>query len=651
MATAHLGGFAPQVGLFAFVAATVGFIAFGANRVLSAGANSTIAPIFAGEPGGARGGRLAALRRARRGAGADGRAPWWRSPACVRLGWIADLLSRPVLTGFLAGIAVHIVLSQAPAALGLPDESGRRYQPARPSSPARSAGSTGPRRPSRSASSRVTFGAEKLSPRIPGALIGLAAATLATAALGLARQGVPVLGALPSGLPAPAMPRLHPESLVPLVGLAGVIALVVMVQTAAVTRSFSAGDARSRRRPRLPRRRRRRPARRPLRRVSGQRQPAPHGGGVGERAAAARSAAWRPRPRSCCWRRSAAGLLADTPTAALAGVLFFVAQRIFHAGDFMHLARRAPAEFALAVLTTAADRAAADPDRRGDRHLPVAGARRLHHHPGAADPASSGCPAPRSGGRRRRHGAARREAGRCMVVGFQAPLSFLNAYAFRRDVERAIARGARRGAAAGAGGQQHRRDRLHRRGDPQRGHPQGARRGRRLRDRPAGVGPRRGGAAALRRDGRAGSRPPLPAASTRRSGRWRRPQLQAPTTPDHSAIWAGGSARDAAGLAQRLADGGGDRPGLRSVRRAADRPRARSARRRAASGAARADRRRRRRRPASDSRRRGSAAGSRASPAHPRPPRRPAGRRRRPPRRGPAVWPARKSASPGRRTR
>jgi MFS superfamily sulfate permease-like transporter len=42
MATARLGGFAPQIGFFAFVAATIGFAVFGANRRLSAGADSTI---------------------------------------------------------------------------------------------------------------------------------------------------------------------------------------------------------------------------------------------------------------------------------------------------------------------------------------------------------------------------------------------------------------------------------------------------------------------------------------------------------------------------------------------------------------------------------------------------------------------------------
>jgi MFS superfamily sulfate permease-like transporter len=48
MATAKLGGFEPQIGFYAFIGATVGFAALGASRVLTAGADSTITPIFAG---------------------------------------------------------------------------------------------------------------------------------------------------------------------------------------------------------------------------------------------------------------------------------------------------------------------------------------------------------------------------------------------------------------------------------------------------------------------------------------------------------------------------------------------------------------------------------------------------------------------------
>src|SRR5579863_8700986 len=101
MATARLGGFAPQIGFFAFVAGSLAFAAFGSNRFLSSGADSTITPIFAGG--------LAAL--AARG------SPEYLSLAAAlalmvgillfaagifRLGWIADLLSVPVTIGFLA---------------------------------------------------------------------------------------------------------------------------------------------------------------------------------------------------------------------------------------------------------------------------------------------------------------------------------------------------------------------------------------------------------------------------------------------------------------------------------------------------------------------------------------------------------------------
>ena len=45
-----------------------------------------------------------------------------------RLGWIADLLSIPVTVGFLAGIPMHILISQLPAILGLPTPDGPMLQ-------------------------------------------------------------------------------------------------------------------------------------------------------------------------------------------------------------------------------------------------------------------------------------------------------------------------------------------------------------------------------------------------------------------------------------------------------------------------------------------------------------------------------------------
>src|SRR5579863_7638352 len=123
MATARLGGFAPQIGFFAFVAGSLAFAAFGSNRFLSSGADSTITPIFAGG--------LAALAAT----GSPDNLTLAAALALMvglflfaagifRLGWIADLLSVPVTIGFLAGISAHILISQLPVILGLPAPEG-----------------------------------------------------------------------------------------------------------------------------------------------------------------------------------------------------------------------------------------------------------------------------------------------------------------------------------------------------------------------------------------------------------------------------------------------------------------------------------------------------------------------------------------------
>src|SRR3984893_10747072 len=116
MATARLGGFAPQIGFYVFMAGTLAFAAFGSSRLLSVGADSTITPIFAGSLA------LIAASGSPDYAGLAGALALMVGAiliagGIIRLGWIADLLSKPVITGFLAGISIHIILSQAPTVL------------------------------------------------------------------------------------------------------------------------------------------------------------------------------------------------------------------------------------------------------------------------------------------------------------------------------------------------------------------------------------------------------------------------------------------------------------------------------------------------------------------------------------------------------
>jgi sulfate permease, SulP family len=236
MATARLGGFPPQIGFFAFIMGSIGFAMFGANRFLSCGADSTITPIFAG----------GLLLMAASGS-ADYQALAVALALMVgvililasvfRMGWIANLLSTPVTVGFLAGISIHIIVSQLPGVLGLPPPKGPMLD--RIIELVQQLGTTNFYTLAIGLGVlAIVAGAEAISAKIPGALIGLVAATIAVIASGLESKGVAVVGAVPATLPMPSLPDLYPEKWAKLVPLALLIAIVVMVQTAATTRAF-----------------------------------------------------------------------------------------------------------------------------------------------------------------------------------------------------------------------------------------------------------------------------------------------------------------------------------------------------------------------------------------------------------------------------
>ena len=84
----------------------------------------------------------------------------------------------------------------------------------------------------------IIAASEKIDARIPGALIGLVAASMAVVLMGLEHRGVSVLGVISVGLPAPAFPDVAVGQWFRLVPLGFIVALVIMVQTAATTRSF-----------------------------------------------------------------------------------------------------------------------------------------------------------------------------------------------------------------------------------------------------------------------------------------------------------------------------------------------------------------------------------------------------------------------------
>jgi MFS superfamily sulfate permease-like transporter len=237
LATAKLAGFPLEAGLLAFVAGTIVFAAVGTNRFVSVGADSTTAPIFAASLaalaafGGSAYHGLGALLAILVGA-------ILIAVGAARAGWVADLLSVPVTTGFLAGISAHIVVGQLPSLLGIAEphgplllrlvEIGRNVARANPYTCVLGL-----------AVLAVTSFAKRVNDRVPGALAGLIGSGLAVAAFGLRAHGVAVIGPLRAELPTLRLPPLHDVGqLVSLAPLALIVAAVCALQTSVVVRSF-----------------------------------------------------------------------------------------------------------------------------------------------------------------------------------------------------------------------------------------------------------------------------------------------------------------------------------------------------------------------------------------------------------------------------
>jgi len=346
LATAKLAGFPVEAGFFAFAAGTLAFALLGTNRFASVGADSTIAPIFAGSLGAlvATGGTE---YRELAGIVAIGAGAILVAVGFARAGWVADLLSVPVTTGFLAGISAHIVIGQLPSLFGIAKTEAplilqfvdviAHIGAANPYTLALGI-----------AVLAVTLAASRVSERIPGALIGLVCAGAAVAAFHLRERGVAVLGDISVSVPRFHLPLVHDvETLLKIAPLALVVAAVCALQTSVVVRSFPSNAGAS---------------------------DDPSGDFVAVGAGSILSAlsgafAVNASPPRTAVAKGAGGrsqmsglvalaalvaivaffshLAAFVPQAALAGVLIFIGMRIFRLGDMLQIARRSPGELNL----------------------------------------------------------------------------------------------------------------------------------------------------------------------------------------------------------------------------------------------------------------------------------------------------------------
>ena len=227
-------------GLYATIVPLVAYALFGPSRILVLGPDSSLAPIIlgvvlplsAGDPG--RAVSIAAAMALVAGA------------VCVlagilRLGFVTELLSKPIRYGYMNGIALAVLISQLPKLFGFKIEGSGPLRDLWAIGKALAAGQANWAGSILGLCTMVAILVMKAHKRMGAILIAVIAAMAATHWLDLAdRYGVKVLGAVPQGLPDFAIPWLNAGDLVPVITGGVAVAIVAFADTSVLSRTFAA---------------------------------------------------------------------------------------------------------------------------------------------------------------------------------------------------------------------------------------------------------------------------------------------------------------------------------------------------------------------------------------------------------------------------
>lgn len=238
MAYAAVAGLSPVTGLWAATGPLLVYAVLGSSRRLSIGPESTTALMTASAVGAMTAGNperyaatAAALALAVGVVCLLGRL--------ARLGFLADLLSRPVLVGYMAGIAVLMVVSQLGKLTGMKVEGDTPLSESLYVLQHLDA----VRGPTLTMALTVTvalFVAQRLRPRWPNPLIAMLLAALVTWAFDLAEHGVTTVGSIPRGIPLPGLPDISADALLELALPAIGVAVVGYSDNVLTARAFGA---------------------------------------------------------------------------------------------------------------------------------------------------------------------------------------------------------------------------------------------------------------------------------------------------------------------------------------------------------------------------------------------------------------------------
>ena len=227
-------------GLYATIVPLLAYALFGPSRILVLGPDSSLAavilavvvPLSAGDP--QRAVALAGMMAIVSGA------------LCIvagiaRLGFVTELLSKPIRYGYMNGIALTVLISQLPKLFGFPIEADGPLRQVWAIVIALLDGKANGAALAVGAATLAVIFLLKGRKRLPGILIAVVGATVVVGALDLAaRAGVSVLGSLPQGLPAFVLPWISEADVVPVLIGGAAVALVSFADTSVLSRTYAA---------------------------------------------------------------------------------------------------------------------------------------------------------------------------------------------------------------------------------------------------------------------------------------------------------------------------------------------------------------------------------------------------------------------------
>jgi sulfate permease, SulP family len=238
MAYAGIAGVPPQMGLYAAFAGMFVYAIFGTCRQLAVTPTSSsaamlaalVAPMAAGDPV-----QYALLASA----AAVAAGLFFLLGGFLKLGSVSDFISKPVLKGFVFGLALTIMVKQAHKLMGISSGQGNFFHQAwhvitslKELNPWTFAVGA--------LAIAIMFLLGKIAPRVPSALVVLVLGTLSFSWFGLGARGVEAVGIIHAALPSLKVPRIGEDSLADLlVGAIGIV-LVLVAEALAAGRTFAA---------------------------------------------------------------------------------------------------------------------------------------------------------------------------------------------------------------------------------------------------------------------------------------------------------------------------------------------------------------------------------------------------------------------------